>query len=239
MNIRNGLLFLIFFCFSIRQVNAGSKQIGFEYYGDTLQFNVDSFQTILFDPNNVNEETITAFFVQAQSLHYRPLVNHLLYYKDKNKLDDWFYYQLIRKTAQQICPKQKNFELYTLFKWFLLYQSGYDAQLAICGNKMLFYVQSEDNIYDIPFYKKDNKQYVCLNYHDYEGKIDFSALSFFQVDIPIPLASKSFSYRVTKMPDFDHEDYDEKDLEFNYDNKNYTFKVKVNPAEWTWGIVPK
>ena len=229
MNIRNGLLFLIFFCFSIRQVNADRKQIGFDYYGDTLRFNIDNFQTILFDPKNVNEETITAFFVQAQSLHYRPLVNHLLYYKDKNKLDDWFYYQLIRKTAQQICPKQENFELYTLYKWFLLYQSGYDAQLAICGNKLLFYVHSEDNIYDIPFYKKDNKQYVCLNYHDYDSKIDFKTLSFFSIDIPTLEASKSFSYRVTKMPDFDHETYDEKDLKFNYDNKNYTFKVMVNP----------
>lgn len=229
MSFRNVLLFLIFFCFSIKQVNAARKGIGFEFYGDTLQFNIDSFQTIQFDPNNVNEETINAFFVQAQSLHYRPLVNHLLYYKDKNKLDDWFYYQLIRKTAEQICQKKQNFELYTLYKWFLLSQSGYDVQLAICANKLLFYVRSEDNIYDIPFYKKDDKQYVCLNYHDYGSQLDFKTLSFFSVNINIPEAVKSFSYRVTKMPDFDHEDYDEKDLEFNYDNKNYTFKVKVNP----------
>lgn len=229
MNIRNAILLLLFFCLSATPVDAGRKQIGFEFYGDTLQFNIDSFETVQFDPKNVTEEAIIAFYEKAYSLHYRPLVNHLLYYKEKNKLDDWFYYQLIRKTAQQLCPKQENFELYTLYKWFLLVKSGYDAQLAICDNRLLFYVRSDDNIYDIPFYKKEGKQYVCINYHDYGSKIDFKNLSFFSVDINIPEAKNSFSYRVTKMPDFDTAHYSEKDLQFQYDNKNYNFKVMVNP----------
>jgi hypothetical protein len=230
VNLRNAiLLFLFFFCAIVPDVSASRKQIGFEFYGDSLKFNIDSIETIHFDPKNVNEETIIAFYNKANSLHYRPLVNHLLYYKEKNKLDDWFFYQLIRKTAQQLCPKQENFELYTLYKWFLLSKSGYDAQLAICANKLLFYARSDDNIYDIPFYKKDDKQYVCLNYHDYGSKIDFKNLSFFSVNIPVDEANKSFSYRVTKMPDFDTTHYAEKDLQFQYDNKNYTFKVMVNP----------
>lgn len=229
MTIRNAILLLLIFCFSATNVDAGRKQIGFEFYGDTLQFSIDSFETVSFDRKNVSEETIIAFYQKVHDLHYRPLVNHLVYYKQKNKLDDWFYYQLVRKTAQQLCPKQENFELYTLYKWFLMAQSGYDAQLAICDNKLLFYVRSDDNIYDIPFYKKEGKQYVCLNYHDYGSKIDFKNLSFFSVNINIPEAQNSFSYRVTKMPDFDTKQYAEKDLKFQYRNKNYNFKVMVNP----------
>lgn len=229
MTLRNALFLLIFFCFGAIQTDASRKKIGFEFYGDSLKFNIDSFEKIHFDPNNVSEDAIITFYEKVYTLHYRPLVNHLLYYKAKNNLDDWFYYQLIRKTAQQLCPKQQNFELYTLYKWFLLTQSGYDAQLAICDNKLLFYVRSDDNIYDIPFYKKEGKQYVCINYHDYGSKIDFNHLSFFSVNIHIPEAQKSFSYRVTKMPDFEDSHYAEKDLQFHYDNKNYTFKVLVNP----------
>ncbi|MBL7712274.1 MAG: hypothetical protein JNL13_07425, partial [Chitinophagaceae bacterium] len=155
-------------------------------------------------------------------------VNHLVYYKQKNRLDDWFYYQLIRKTAQQLCAKEKNFELYTLYKWFLLCKSGFDARLAICDSRLLLYVYSDDNIYDIPFYQQEGKQYVCLNYHDYGSKLDFSTLSFFSVPIEMPEAIEAFSYRVTKMPQFNNDAYAEKDLQFQYEEKNYTFKVLVN-----------
>jgi hypothetical protein len=203
--------------------------VKFDYYGDTLQFNLAHFENIHFDSKSVTEEAISQFYAEANSTLYRPIINHLIYYKQAKQLDDWFFYQLVRKTAQQICPKQENFELYTLYKWFLLSKTGYDAQLAICDNKLLFYVRSEDNIYDIPFYQKEGKQYVCLNYHDYGSNINFKKLSFFSVNIEVPEAVHSFSYRVTRMPDFSNEKYSEKNLQFRYENKNYTFKVLVNP----------
>ncbi len=229
MGTGSKILLLLLFIGFLPAANASQKQIRFDFYGDSLSFNLDNLDTVSYNSNDISEQSILAFYQKASTLHFRPLVNHLLYYKQKNNLDDWFYYQLIRKTAQQICPKQKNFELYTLYKWFLMSQSGYDAQLAISDNKLLFYILSEDNIYDIPFYKKNGKQYVCLNYHDYGSKIDFKNLAFFSVNIEIPEAKKPFSYRVTKMPDFNTESYAEKDLQFNYENKEYTFKVMVNP----------
>lgn len=222
-------MLLLFFFAALPLADAAKKQVQFQFYGDTINLTFDGFDTIDIDKEALTEVSIASFYQKVSALQYHPLVNHLLYYKQKNKLDDWFYYQLIRKTAQQICAKEKNFELYTLYKWFLLSKSGYDAELALCENKLLFYVRSEDNIYDIPFYKKEGKQFVCLNYHDYGSKIDFKNLQFFPVNISIAEATNSFSYRVTKMPEFNTDSYSEKDLQFNYENKNYTFKVMVNP----------
>jgi hypothetical protein len=105
--------------------------VKFDYYGDTLQFNLAHFENIHFDSKSVTEEAISQFYAEANSTLYRPIINHLIYYKQAKQLDDWFFYQLVRKTAQQICPKQENFELYTLYKWFatINYSSTYEARI--------------------------------------------------------------------------------------------------------------
>ncbi|GAA4456585.1 hypothetical protein GCM10023092_22040 [Rurimicrobium arvi] len=210
------------------QVSADPTR-SFDFYGDSLKIQTDYWQSIRFDKQNWNADSVIGFYKAASMKPYQALVNRLLYYRQKNKLDDWFYYQLVRKTAQEICAKQENFELYTLYKWFLMCKSGFDARLAISEHKLLFYVRSDDNIYDIPFFRKNGRQYVCLNYHDYGSQLDFDHLSFFEVPIEDPEAVKNFSYRVTRMPDFTNEQYQEQDIRFAYGKRNYTFKVMVNP----------
>jgi hypothetical protein len=228
MKFRLSILSIAFLLASLSVADAAKKQVSFAFYGDTISLSLDSFESIGYDGKDISQESIAAFYKQVSQLRYQAFVNHLVYYRQKNRLDDWFYYQLVRKTAQQLCAKEKNFELYTLYKWFLLCKSGYDAELAICDHRLLLYVRSDDNIYDIPFYKQEGKQYVCLNYHDYGSKIDFGKLSFFSVPIEMPEANKTFSYRVTRMPEFNNEAYAERDLQFQYEEKNYTFKVLVN-----------
>lgn len=200
----------------------------FDFYGDTMTIPDDSWTHASFG-NNLTETAIDSFYHDVIKGNYKPVVSMLLAYKDQKHLNDWFFYQLIRKTAQQISPKADNYERYTLYKWFLLAKCGYDANLSIRGKELLFYVKSSDNIYDIPYYTKDNNQYVCLNYHDY-GKTDLDTDNETQaVRIVIPEAKKAFSYRVTQMPEFTASDYAEKRIQFQYGNKSYHFEVKVNP----------
>jgi hypothetical protein len=170
---------------------------------------------------------IREFYDSLNQKNYQPLIDALLQCKEKNQLNDWLYYQLIRRMAQQLSPKKDNYNRYTLYKWFLLNKSGYDATLAIRKDQLLFYVQSDDNIYDIPYYQKNGKQYVCLNYHDF-GSIDFGKEEPNSVTVKIPEGQKPFSYKITHMPDFTDADYAEKDIQFDYKNKGYQFKIKVN-----------
>jgi len=151
-----------------------------------------------------------------------------LLFKERNNLNDWLYYQLIRKTAQQISPKADNYYRYTLYKWFLLCKSGYDALIRTGEDKMLFYVRSSENIYNIPFHMREGVQFICLNYHDY-GSIDFQSTFFKTIKLPVKEAVNEFSYKVTQLPDFNPSDYIEKDIQFTYRHNNYRFKVKLNP----------
>jgi hypothetical protein len=203
----------------------------FDFYGNSVSIQFDSTRFVDFtDP--LSDESIHAFYDRLSATNYQPVVATLLAYKQEHKLDDWLYYQLIRKTAQRISPKKANYQRYTLYKWFLLSKSGYDATLSICGTRLLFYVQSDENIYNIPYRVRDGRQYVCLNYHDY-GVIDFEKNKFMEVTVRIPEARHAFSYKITQLPDFKAGEYVEKSLQFNYYQEQYQFKVKLNPQVQT------
>jgi hypothetical protein len=115
-----------------------------------------------------------------------------------------------------------------LYKWFLLSKSGYDARLSIGNDRIIFYVRNDEDIHDIPFFKIDGNKYMCLNYHDY-GKIDFEKDKVYPVKLDVQEAINAFSYKVTRMPDFKPESYDERVIQFNYRSKPYHFQVKLNP----------
>lgn len=206
---------------------SNTSTISFDFYGDVIEFPFDNSSLVNF-PGPLSAQAIQSFYKSISHTEYQPIVKALLLYKEQHKPDDWLFYQLIRKTAQQISPKAENYQRYTLYKWFFLSKSGYDATLAIATDRLLFYVQSDENIYNIPFRMRDGKQYVCLNYHDY-GTIDFEKEKFSEVSIRNPETQKSFSYKVTQLPGFSPDDYVEKDLTFNYNQIDYHFKVKLNP----------
>lgn len=203
------------------------QEISFDFYGDTIRFaNTNAVQTGFTDSLSI--DNINAFYNRMMATDHQAVLAALTTYKQQHAPDDWVYYQLIRKAAQAISPKEGNYNSYTLYKWFLLCRSGYDATLNIVGNKLLFYVQSDESIYDIPYFTRDGKQYICLNYHDFGFDVDFKKDRLNNVAITVPGADKKFSYKLTRLPDFRPEDYHEKDLNFSYNDVNYYFKVKMS-----------
>ena len=218
------LLFAVAFISSFNEVK--SQNYAFDFYESTFNFKADSSIIINFN-ENLNQKNIVSFYHQIDEGNYRGLIADLQAYKKEYKLNDWLYYQLVRKTAQQISPKSVNYARYTLYKWFLMVKSGYDAKVAIGNNQIIFYINNEENIQDIPFFMINEKKYMCLNYHDY-GKLFQRENTYLPVNIDIPDAKNSFSYKVTRMPNFKPENYIEKKVEFNYKHKAYHFKVKLN-----------
>ncbi|WP_121357605.1 hypothetical protein [Flavisolibacter nicotianae] len=157
----------------------------------------------------------------------RPYLTALLQYKEQYSPDDWLYYQLVRKVAEAIVPKKENYDRYTFHKWWLLTKSGYDARLAISDTFLLFYVQSNEKIYNIPFRMMDGKQFVCLNYHDY-GSIDFDKHHFSDATPFINSSARPFSYKINHLPDFRPADYTDKEVAFSDGFREFSFHIKIN-----------
>jgi hypothetical protein len=196
-----------------------------DFYGDTLVLPLQAVKQVnLISPD---EESIRQFYEEMNGAGLTAITKALVAYKEVHKPDDWLFYQLIRKTAQLLSPKNEDYNRYTAYKWWLLNQCGYEATLTYCKNYLLLYVHSEEMIYNIPYRVREGKQFVCLNYHDY-GSIDFNANKFTETSVRFGMPQQPFSYRVTKLPQFHEGDYQEKEIAFQYHQDAYHFKVKLN-----------
>jgi len=219
-------LFLCFFFIVsplMGQAQPGSASV--DLYGHTLKIpanDVPAKLVLVPTPASFQEG-----LRQLSAAGYRPLIDSLLAYRQKYELNDWLYYQLIRKTAQELSPKEVDYLKYTLYKWYLLAKSGYDARLALSKEKIIFYVYNDEDIADIPFFMVDGKKYMCLNYHDY-ATANLIEDPPHPVKLDIAEAVNGFSYKVTRMPDFKPADYTDKKLAFVYDHKQYHFSIKLN-----------
>jgi hypothetical protein len=203
-----------------------NKRVCFEFYDNV--FNLQFEKSIIVDlPEWLSEQSVKLFYKKINEGNYQSIVDSLINYKEKHQLNDWLYYQLVRKVAQQISPKAENYSRYTLYKWFLMAKSGYDARLAIANKQFIFYILNDEDISDVPYFIINKRKYTTLNYHDLD-EMDFHKNQPLPIEIPIPGASKTFSYKVTRMPDFKSEDYFTKELNFNYHNKSYNFSIKLN-----------
>ncbi|MCX8020581.1 MAG: hypothetical protein N2747_08835 [Chitinophagaceae bacterium] len=169
------------------------------------------------------------FYKAAKESEYENTLKQMLEYRRKKGLEDWLYYQLIRRVSHALSPKQENYFRYTLYKWFFLNESGYDATLKVSDEKMLFYVHTDENIYNIPCYVKNGKQYVCLNYHDYGNEIDFGKEKFTEISLQDGASGVSFSYRITALPEMSENVATDKWIQFDYGGKEFSIPVKFNP----------
>lgn len=197
-----------------------------DFFGETIELPANF--TAPNYPEPLSEASVQNFINGIDSAKLQPFLKALLHYKVTCRPDDWLYYQLIRRMAQHISPKADNYYRYTFYKWWFLVQSGYDAKLTVADRYLLFYVQSDENIYNIPFRTVGDKQYVCLNYHDY-GAIDFAKHQFTDVTPTIIANAKPFSYKVNQLPDFKQTDYAEKEVQFSDGLNQYSFLLKLNP----------
>jgi hypothetical protein len=113
--------YILFLGLSLSLVTFSQKlqKVHFDFYGDAIDMPFDRATFVDFT-DTLSDQTIRAFYDKVSDSHFEEVVNSLVHYRQQYKLDDWLYYQLIRKTAQLISPKADNYHRYTLYKWFLL-----------------------------------------------------------------------------------------------------------------------
>jgi hypothetical protein len=204
-----------------------AEQVKFDFCGRQFEFSIAEGKHWN-GKDLLSQAGATEYYNTVLNGRYQQVVQSLIEYRKRVSPDDWLFYQLIRRTAQNISPKEKDYLQYTLHKWYFLTMCGYDAMLATSGKKLLFYVQCDENIYNVPFRTEIGKQYVCLNFHDYKN-VDFLKEKFLKLDLDSPVPQQVFSYKVTNIPEFRATEYLEKDLHFSYYENDYHFKVRLSP----------
>lgn len=213
------------FALGIQHIALSNNLDTIDFFKDPFIVNKSLTPVINLD-TEANEQSIQNFYTEIEKENYRTLIDQLQSFKEEKQLNDWLYYQLIRKVAESFSPKKANYSQYTLYKWYLMMKSGYDARLAVGDNQIIFYIKNKEDISDIPFFIIDGKQFTCLNYHDY-GKLFNQANVYKPINIYNAEAS-DFSYKISQMPDFKEQANTVKHVNFNYKNKEFKFDIKIN-----------
>ena len=177
---------------------------------------------------SLEEKDIIDYMVKMDSDRMISVASSLRKLKDQQRLNDWLFYQLIRRTAENCISKDSDYIGYTLYKWYLLKETGYEPLISISTDKILLYVKSTDAIYNLPLKNYDNKQYVCLNYHDYGYNIELQKEHFVNLASNIK-PGENFNFNIQEIPVIDKHAYQSKQLNFTYKQKEEYITVLVNP----------
>ncbi len=220
----------LFVCVNLWVASAQTRQLldstNVDFYGDTIQ--IPHFRNLQVPLNKpLSLDAVKRFYTTLKNTDIEFFLNKLITYKKEKQLDDWLFYQLIRTTAEAISPKKTDYHRYTLYKLFLLNNTGFTSVARIKKDTILLYVQSDEVVYDIPNYIENGNQLICLNYHDY-GFIDFKKGGFETIQLESPKNKHSFSYKINHLPNFKPESYEVKQLNFEYQHSNYEIKIMVN-----------
>ena len=221
-----GVLFGFFFRGPV-SAQTEQVQLDFDFYGDTFTVSTLLPDT-LWPEEGISAAAVQQYAAMLNTWDHRPLSNALLAFKISRQLDDWLFYQLIRKTVQQFSPKQNHYARYTVYKWFLLTRCGYNATLKTGDNRLLFYIQTNEEVFNLPVYYKNGRQYVCLNHHDY-GFAELGNRFLGEIQLDNAGATHPFSYRVTHIPESSQESLLKKELVFTYREKENRFTILMNP----------
>lgn len=205
-----------------------SQTVSFEFYGSFIALPHAQEAVAYFEKKQpITTASVQGFYNQLQASSLPQIAGVLRAYKKNYAPDDWVFYQLVRRTAEQLSPKADNYIQYTLYKWYLLTQTGYSTLLTASSDKLLMYVHSADPVYEIPVREENGRQYVCLNYHDY-SPLNFDTEHFTPLQVSVADGGLPFSYRITKLPRFEKESYTIKDFDFADGQREYQFKILVN-----------
>jgi len=217
------LIFFSLSCYSRSEKTSDTLLINFLGNQYNLTIEKNAIKNILqkIDDKKSSNNLIPIYLLQ-------PAVNKINTLQKELQLADWLVYQLIRRIAEQINSKYINYTQYTLTKYALLSAIGFEPLIYTSNEKILLYVKSADTIYNLPNKIVNGRQYVCLNYHDYQFQINFQVEKFYRRFENIGQQGRDFNYNISYLPSFQRESYTEKTISFQYKHKKQKYKVLIN-----------
>lgn len=228
MTQRNIILVLIALFFSIHgfgNYHEDVETITIDFFGKkySLEIKKEPINSALQDLQNNRPTNINHLLLQLN-----PTSSIIQDLKKELQLPDWLEYQLIRRIAEQINSKYKDYTQYTLTKYLLLTAVGFEPIIYTSNEKILLYVKSSDTIFNLPYKLINGVQYVCLNYHDYNFQINFDREKFYKRFEWLDHQGKDFYYTIQYLPSFQKEIYKEKKISFQYKHRIETYTALIN-----------
>ena len=201
---------------------SGSQQAMIPFYSEQLfvTFNPDLLQPSL---SSLKEKGMVEYYHQLLKTDFSPLINDLQRKKKFLDLNDWLYYELLKKTVEVIL-KDKSLQEQELCQWFLLTQSGFDTRLTYLESSLFLYVYTNDEIFEVPMIKDKERTYANLTsiHAGTKSQPALYLLNFTPAPNGVP-----FSFNLDKLPTLQPTPLT-KSFVFSLDQKEYKISIQMD-----------
>ncbi len=203
---------------AITKVKESKKDINFNFYGSTLEFNIpDGMKSAKFMPQS--QKGISSFFESAASSEYEEIVKEISAVSQVMNLNDWGVYLLVLSYSDAVFSNPDESKL---LSWFLFNKLGFNVKVGLANRHIVLMHYSKKTIYSTPNYSFDKKRfYVIANY----DKGSVGSLYTYKHDYPD--ANKPLDLSIKTLPNFSS-NMKSKTLQFEYFNKSYDITYKYN-----------
>jgi hypothetical protein len=197
------LIFISFFLSCQSNLKAHIQFVDVSYFSENLSVTYDS--ELLFSAkiqpdvylSRTNRSQVEAFYRDLNSKNYQGLLENLQVKKVRLELNDWLYYELMKKSVDAIFYKySKNHR--TLVNWFLLSKSGYDARITYLKNTLFLNIYTTDELFEIPIIIESGRPLANLSSIHNETR---KSIDMLYVCNYVPnRRGKNFSFDLEKLP---------------------------------------
>ena len=187
------------------------------FFGRHLTFYYDpKMQTRL--NGRINEKAIANFWSKLSKADYDGLLNQFNKQRGPLQLNDWSYALLINDLAKEIYSGQKNEQ--SLFTWYMLIKSNYQARLAYSKYKVFLLLPTEQRLYSVAYFTFGGKRYYALGMDGNRAKPG----KVFTYDGQYPGATKAFNMALNQNLNT-RPDKRTRRVSFVYSGKRYSVNV--------------
>lgn len=218
----NSTTTLLIFSLLFVSLRISAKDVNIQFYSESLS--VSYSPTILSEFYVANDElSIINYYHHLETLDFQTLLDDLDQLKERLKLNDWLYFELLQHAVNTIYKKESSFKQ-ALVTWFLLSKEGFDSRVAYQKEHAYVYVYTTDDLYEVPMIRAADRTFVNLT-AIYNQKRFRQALQL--VGFPKKINNKSFSFSLDQFPQLKPHKKN-KQIKFYHDKTTYSMKVKID-----------
>lgn len=197
-----------------KQESEETEQFSFDFYGTECK--VDWQDDMKFSLSDVSEQSVAKTWELLLSKKYDGLISDCLNLREKMKLCDWAYIDMLDKMAKCVLGEKYKNEIVVL-KMYLLTQSGYKMRIAKCKSTLTLLMPIKEEIYGYSYLEFDNQKFYILD-KKLKGDFDVFKLEFPNEKIP--------SIQMNRLPEIS----ENKSVTKTFSSKRYeNVKVSVAP----------
>ncbi len=145
---------------------------------------------------SIQEKSLVSYYQRLSQTDFSILLEDLNRKKAALGLNDWLFYDLMRRVVDKIYYQKKSLEK-ELVCWFLLSQSGYDTRLTYLDDRVFVYVFTKEEVFEAPMIEEGGRNYVNLTALNHTAR---SQQALYLLNFVAQPKGKAFSFQLNTLP---------------------------------------